>query len=256
MCDEDWVKVAMADDALVVRLLLRLSQPRPPPPPKKTLQLDWTVRQRRSRSAPRHLGAEKKGEPTRASPTTPLSWSGATSASGCGGDGYEESSRPTKPLERSRSKSAIRSETTTTKRSRRKKTLAELKEEESILLKERRDLKNELASLRVSVEKHRASNERLKRMKFDFESRQTFKRSKTCVTSEKAIIGQLQLVEAQCHPSSYSVVPDDSSSLVCQANASCKAQEEEISNQEASFWLPDLNLPVEEDSANKELDLH
>ncbi|KAI4329379.1 hypothetical protein L6164_021647 [Bauhinia variegata] len=108
MCDEEWLKVAMADDAVVVRLLLSLGQPQPPPPPKKMppcLRLDWTVRQRRSRSAPRHVGTEKKGEPARASPTTPLSWSGATSASGGGGaDGYEESSRPIKPMEGSRSK--------------------------------------------------------------------------------------------------------------------------------------------------------
>ena len=109
MCDQDWVEVAMADDSLVVELLLRLHQAQPSPPPVKSrttppcLHLDWTVRQRRSRSVSRHVdGAQKKAEQTRASPTTPLSWSGATSASGV--DGYEESSRLTKPLENSRSK--------------------------------------------------------------------------------------------------------------------------------------------------------
>lgn len=85
----------MADDSLVVDLLLRLHRSPPPPP---CLNLHWTVRQRRSRSA------HNKAESTRASPTTPLSWSGATSASGGNLDGYEEYSRPSKPTQTSRSK--------------------------------------------------------------------------------------------------------------------------------------------------------
>lgn len=40
------------------------------------------------------------------------------------------------------------------------------------MLKERMNLKNELASLRLSVEKERATNESLKRMKLDLESQQ------------------------------------------------------------------------------------
>lgn len=93
-------------------LLLRLRQALPPPPPSKSkksaaphLQLEWTVRQRRSKSTPRHISsAERKAELTRASPTTPLSWSGATSASGGGAaDCYEESSRLTKQMQSSRS---------------------------------------------------------------------------------------------------------------------------------------------------------
>ncbi|XP_027342192.1 uncharacterized protein LOC113854994 isoform X2 [Abrus precatorius] len=203
MCHDDWVKVAMADDSLVVHLLLRLH--RPPPPP--SLHLHWTVRQRRS--APRN-----KPDSTRASPTTPLSWSGATSASGGAVDGYEESSLPTKLPQTSRSKVAKSSETATTKKSRRKKTLAELREEENLLLKERRSLKNELASLRLTVDKHRATNESLKKMKLDLESRQ------------------------------------NSSA----ANASPKAQD--IGNQESTFDLPDLNLPVEEDFSPNAWNMH
>ncbi|KDO41827.1 hypothetical protein CISIN_1g0302882mg, partial [Citrus sinensis] len=57
-------------------------------------------------------------------------------------------------------------ETTAAKRSRKKKTLAELKEEEGLLLKERRNLKNKLATLRLSFEQQRAENESLKRMKW------------------------------------------------------------------------------------------
>ncbi|RVW53826.1 hypothetical protein CK203_088579 [Vitis vinifera] len=54
---------------------------------------------------------------------------------------------------------------TNTKRSRRKKTFAELKEEEILLLKERTYLKKELATLRVTFKEQRATNESLKRMK-------------------------------------------------------------------------------------------
>ncbi|KAK7325282.1 hypothetical protein VNO77_29442 [Canavalia gladiata] len=248
MCDDDdWVKLAMADDSLVVDLLLRLH--RPPPPP--CLNLHWTVRQRRSRSVPRHAAANKKADSTRASPTTPLSWSDGTSASGGAVDGYEESSRPTKLAETSRSKVANPVEPATTKKSRRKKTLAELKEEENLLLKERRSLKNELASWRLTVEKHRATNDRLKRMKLDLESRQKSSAAMASEVSEKSVYGPSQFEKAECRPSdsvspknvTHEVLDDDS--VVHAANASPKAQE--IGNQESTFALPDLNLPVEED---------
>jgi len=107
MChDDDWVNLAVADDSLVVNLLLRLRRTPPLPPPPPSLHLHWTVRQRRSRSARRHAAAasHKKQDSTRASPTTPLSWSGATSASGGNLDGYEESSRLTTLPQTSRSK--------------------------------------------------------------------------------------------------------------------------------------------------------
>ncbi|XP_054795029.1 uncharacterized protein LOC129300478 [Prosopis cineraria] len=199
MCDEDWINVAMSDDSVVVEILLRLHQdtpPPPPPPPSLTkkqppcLRVDWTVRQRRSRSVPRHRGSEGKDEPTRASPTTPLSWSCATSASFGGGggavDGCEESSCPIKRVESSRSEKVKNpSEATSTKRSRRKKTLVELKEEETFLLRERKNLKNELASLRLTVEKHRAANKSLKRMKLDLESGKAFKTDSASVATEE-----------------------------------------------------------------------
>ncbi|KAL2532362.1 V-type proton ATPase subunit [Abeliophyllum distichum] len=47
-------------------------------------------------------------------------------------------------------------------------TLAELREEENLLLKERRELKMEVAALRVNLEKQRATSESLKRMKFHY----------------------------------------------------------------------------------------
>ena len=88
MSDEDWVKAALTDDSLVGKLLVRLHHA---PPPKRDSHLapplEWTVRQRRSK--PVMILTNKKPTP-RASPTTPLSWSGgATSV-----DGSEESSLP------------------------------------------------------------------------------------------------------------------------------------------------------------------
>ncbi|KAK7261991.1 hypothetical protein RIF29_28318 [Crotalaria pallida] len=142
--------------------------------------------------------------------------------------------------------------TSTAKKLRRKKTLAELKEEENLLLQERRSLTNELASLRATVEKHRATNESLKRMKLDLELRQNFETATTTFdVSGKAVLDRPHFMEAQFIPSSSLspkiVTPKvpDNDSLVCAANASSKPQEN--GNQEIPFALPDLNLPVDDD---------
>ncbi|KAH1219560.1 hypothetical protein GmHk_13G039646 [Glycine max] len=136
------------------------------------------------------------------------------------------------------------SETATTRKTRRKKTLTELKEEEDLLLKERRNLEKELASLRLTIQKHRATNESIKRLKLDFESRQNSSAAATASeVSGKAVNGPFQFVKSECHPSN-SVTHDDSP--VCAANASPKAQDN-IGNRESTFVLPDLNLPADED---------
>ncbi|KAJ0257102.1 Uncharacterized protein HA466_0080300 [Hirschfeldia incana] len=180
MTGADWTQEAMSDDSLVAEALICLHHAEPPPPPPvksggSDLKLKWNVRQRRSKAATAPL--RKKGDHTRSSPTTPLSWSGATSLSGGGGgapaavDGVEESSG-VKVSEAVRSKISRTSVTTTTplKRSRKKKTLAELREEESLLLKEKKSLKNELASMRDMLKQQRARNESLKKMQQDAES--------------------------------------------------------------------------------------
>ncbi|XP_057457495.1 uncharacterized protein LOC130748328 isoform X2 [Lotus japonicus] len=223
MCDhDDWVNLAMADDSTVAGLLLNLHH-RPHP------HLHWTVRQRRS---------THKTSPatTRASPTTPLSWSGAATSVSCGANNVdsheEESSHLTKHAGASRSdKVANPSETVTTKKARRKK---------------------ELASLRITVDQQIATNESLKKMKLDLDLRQNSNTTTTSEVSGKVIYGRpSQFMEAECRPSN-SVYPKivthevlDHDSLVYAANASSKAQE--IGNQESTFILPDLNLPVEED---------
>lgn len=119
MTGGDWIESAMCDDSLVAEALICLHHsepPPPPPPPEKSgdasdLKLKWSVRQRRTKAA--SPSSRKKGDHTRASPTTPLSWSGATSFSGGGGggsggaaavDGFEESSGAVKLSEAVRSK--------------------------------------------------------------------------------------------------------------------------------------------------------
>jgi len=92
MCDYDWVNLAMANDSIVANLLLHFHNHPQPPPPPPSLQLHWTVRQPRSRPS------TKPESSTRASPTTPLTWSATTSTS-------EESNQPTKLIAKtSRSK--------------------------------------------------------------------------------------------------------------------------------------------------------
>lgn len=100
--EEEWVKTAMIDDTVVAELLVRLQGPPPRPllPKPAALPLEWSVRQRRSRHVSVNNSQSKKNSSQRASPTTPLSWSGPTSPSGGsagsggagGGGGCEESS--------------------------------------------------------------------------------------------------------------------------------------------------------------------
>lgn len=97
MSDDGWVKAATANDNLVVDLLLHIkyssspSPPPSPPPQSSSKELNWIVRQRRSKTTASNQGA------VRVSPTTPLSLTTcATSQSGGTVgllDGSEESSR-------------------------------------------------------------------------------------------------------------------------------------------------------------------
>ncbi|XP_062101297.1 uncharacterized protein LOC133807148 isoform X1 [Humulus lupulus] len=181
MVKDEWMRAAMSDDTLVVELLVRLKQSQAASPLKSHPQLPtmfpltWTVRLPRSRAL-RCDGAvsqRKQADSTRCSPTTPLSWSGGASPSATA-DGFEESSRPAnRSPSHSRSKGTatnneLGSNTSSSRRSRRKKTFAELKEEESSLLKERVYLRKELTKLRATFKEQRSTNESLKRIKLEF----------------------------------------------------------------------------------------
>ncbi|GFZ07941.1 hypothetical protein Acr_19g0008780 [Actinidia rufa] len=227
MSDEDWVKAAMTDDSVVVELLVRLHHA---PTTKRDSHLapplEWTVRQQRSK--PLMILTKKKPTP-RASPTTPLSWSGgATSV-----DGSEESSLPPPSAARS-------------------KTLSELKEDETLLLKERRHLKRELATLRVTLEKQRATNENLKRLKLDLDSQPVVERV-TANASVEAIPDQTQqkLASSDAMPPILppAVRIDDHNAKQQPSTPEGSSQlHQEVICPEDKFVLPDLNLPVEEDS--------
>ncbi|KAL8502024.1 hypothetical protein ACS0TY_021234 [Phlomoides rotata] len=224
--EDEWVKIAMTDDTVVAELLVRLRSAAPPPPLKRpSLPLEWSVRQRRSKPVFANTNAKKQPQSQRASPTTPLSWSGATSASGgsggAGAGGSEESSR-LHIQKVTRSKVNEDSEKNPSKRSRKKKTLAQLKDEESSLLKERRDLKRKLVTIEMNLEKQRATNENLKRMKI--ESQPLLDRERTPLTEEP--ISDKLKSQSELHSSSSYGCPEP--------------------NADAAFELPDLNIPFEE----------
>ncbi|TYJ31476.1 hypothetical protein E1A91_A06G201200v1 [Gossypium mustelinum] len=222
MSEEEWVKEALTDSMLAAKVLLSLYQASSPPPrsdsaSSQALQVEWSVRQRRSKQS-----LKKKSEPARASPTTPLSWSGGISVSGGGSaDGSEESSRPPlKPVDNARSKVAATSEITPPKRSRRKKTLAELKEEISSHLKENRSLKN-LASHRATETSTACIEPKINATSEPPQQREVASHTSAACNENKR------------HP------PNECSEGQDRTKASCD---------DASFALPDLNLPIEDDS--------
>ncbi|CAK9142010.1 unnamed protein product [Ilex paraguariensis] len=251
--DEEWVRAAMTDDSMVVELLVRLNQP--PPTPKPALPVDWSVRQPRSKTM---TVKAMTSTTTRASPTTPLSWSGAESLSGGAGGGsgsggtvdggFEESSRPLhKRSHTTRSKVTGTSETATTKRSRKKKTIAELKEEEILQLKEKRHLKREIANFHITLEKQRATNESLKIMKLDLQS-QPAAESVLTVACEETISHQFQQKTADCDPAPPILPPIVTGNVLDALPTGLSQVHKEVTDPVAKCALPDLNVPFEEDS--------
>ncbi|PKI31555.1 uncharacterized protein LOC116201760 [Punica granatum] len=260
--EEEWMELAARDDHVVAELLLRLCRAAPSSS-KPAAVPGWTVRQPRSggpkkkdndnkrrtkktqttkqKQKQKQNQQEEDGvEPTRASPTTPLSWSGATSTSGGGADGPEESSRPARPPYNARSKASMFTATATsttpmTKRPKRKKTLAELKDEESLLLKERRNLRHQLATLRLTVEQERAKNEIFKQKKLDVQLQHT----ETIAARD---------MKAECEPRGILPKSRDNINVATQQNSLPDniSGMTEVERPQAMFELPDLNLPLDE----------
>lgn len=239
MSDEEWLKAAVADDSLVIQLLLRLSHSSPPP----ALPLYWTVRQPRSKSI------TLKSATAGASPTTPLSWSAATSHSGGAIDGFEEFSRPPPG-----SKVGGTSESIRTKK-RKRKTMIELKDEEALLLKERKNLKRKIATLCVTLKEERATNESLKRMKMDL-TMQAAAEGVTTFASEKPVSDQTSEMLAASEPDPFilppSVTINDPAALpALSAPNNCLEvqKQKEVAKHENKFALPDLNVALVESSS-------
>ncbi|XP_022959762.1 uncharacterized protein LOC111460736 isoform X2 [Cucurbita moschata] len=135
----------------------------------------------------------------------------------------------------------------TMKRPRKKKTLGELKEEEVLLLKERRSLKDALAILRLTVEKQRSINGSLKKMKIDFDSQQAIEMAVTSAMPKEASSDRPQpqtLPISICNTMPVGV--DASSYQLPLPNVSCKLQEMGTLGTVRS--IPDLNMPFQEDS--------
>lgn len=167
------MEAALTNDALVAELLLRLKQSSssdslhaPPPPATATSSMKtllpppgWGHRKNRSKSTPSTTAVIAKGQ--RGSPTTHLSWSGASTS-----DGYEESSRPSDLSSGGRS---IKANEGGCNKSHKRKSFADLKEEEGSLLKERIHINKELASMRLNLNQQMATSENLKRIKIDFD---------------------------------------------------------------------------------------
>ncbi|XP_010665775.2 uncharacterized protein LOC104883032 isoform X1 [Beta vulgaris subsp. vulgaris] len=252
---DEWLNLAISDDNIVAELLLRLKEfpssssshnnnnnttfnnPLPP---------SWGLRQPRSKPSSLTSSSVEKRRETRRSPTTPLSWTcgGAASPSeGC--DESLSSHHQPPPSDRFRSKISASTENPTTtsgKRPRRKKTFAELKEEESSLMKERTYLKKELATLRVTLKQQRSINENLKRMKLDVQVETTIKCEANSV-DERNNTTNNGISEA----ASSSVTRQDKVEDASEPNSSCPSLKRETS-QDGIFMLPDLNMVPDEDA--------
>ncbi|XP_024005743.1 uncharacterized protein LOC18030259 isoform X2 [Eutrema salsugineum] len=153
---DEWVAAAMTDDELVVELLLRLKHAGTAVAENPAVNLPplrWGIRQRRSRSSRFGGGGvpvslKKDVDSARASPKTPLSWSGGSGSGGCStspsaatADGFEDTSRQASCSTSTGSGSKIfpTNEYTSSfsKRLKKKKSSSELKDEEILRLKER-----------------------------------------------------------------------------------------------------------------------
>ncbi|ESR63575.1 hypothetical protein CICLE_v10009242mg [Citrus x clementina] len=250
MVKDEWVRAAMMDDSVVVELLVRLKKQTnhvvKSEAEAAAAPLRWGIRQRRSRSSRcdavsmrRKDAADSANNSMRASPTTPLSWSG-------GGSGGAASPSATADEETSRHQtSAVRSkgtatnETTgnSTKRSRKKKTFAQLKEEEGFLLKERIHLNKELETLRATYKIQSAKNENLKRIKLDLGLDSGKNSSESHVDNGLA---------SSTFPSQSAII-DLPRLEYCETN-------EVVPAHSSLCLLPDLNMtPAEDDSASETL---
>ncbi|KDP33544.1 hypothetical protein JCGZ_07115 [Jatropha curcas] len=261
MVKDEWVRAAMTDDTVVVELLVRLKQAQAavPAKPQAVIPFRWGLRLPRSRPATSTsarcdvISRRKEGDSsTRCSPTTPLSWSGGGGAASpsATADGFEETSPHVSrslPGVRSKASANVETASTTTKRSRRKKTFFELKQEESALLLEKLDLKEELAALNVTLKEQKARNENLKRIKVDLNFQCAKNSNLASSEIEKASCSQTHQGEPSSANYISSVLPALAKVDCNTQSDSCEMQDAE-SNHDRSFLIPDLNMmPSEED---------
>ncbi|ESW08975.1 hypothetical protein PHAVU_009G090200 [Phaseolus vulgaris] len=240
MLNDDWVRAAMTDETFVVEVLLRLKQTVSTESHHR-LPLSWGLKQPRSRS--RLATAVSRCDAavsTRCSPTTPLSWSSGASPSATA-DGYEDSSRQHHAARsKATATSGYTANSASTKRCRRKKTFAELKEEENSLLKERIYLKKEIATINANFEAQGAKNESLKKIKLDIGSNYQKNPSSTSVEPQCMVAGQPH--QRIVSPTLTRPTQDDTRS-----QASESRPNEIESTGERFFLIPDLNMTPSDD---------
>ncbi|KAK4757766.1 hypothetical protein SAY87_019067 [Trapa incisa] len=175
--EDDWASKALKNDALVAALLVRLMEPRASAlvkaaatPVLPTWQ--WGFRKRRKQLVFRCKTAPscKSADSRRSSPMTPLSWSAGTASSSGTADYYEESDVPACGSSRSKVNITATDSTSALDSKLKRKTFAGLKEEESLLLKERDHLRKKMDTLNITLDKETLRNETLKGMKTSFSS--------------------------------------------------------------------------------------
>ncbi|XP_034695497.1 uncharacterized protein LOC117921656 [Vitis riparia] len=234
MNNRDWVEAALMNQSVVAELLIRLKYSDPAPMRSSHgVAVDWSVRQRRSKQI-----LKEKGEPARDSPSTPLSWRSATSASG-GATDVEDSTRADKASDM-RSKNIAVGESSNIRKQRKRKTFAELKEEEELLLKERNHLQMELQTFTMNLKKQRAKNEHLKRVKLGTQSPPAKKAVAPSLAFKPVADQPAPMVPTTVSGSGEYAVPHQ-----YLPNGSSKVQA--VVKKEPRFLLPDLNQPLEED---------
>ncbi|BBG95560.1 hypothetical protein Prudu_004138 [Prunus dulcis] len=141
------------------------------------------------------------------------------------------------------------STTTATKRARRKKTFAELKEEESSLLKEKTFLEKEIATLQATCKQQRAKNENFKRIKLDLNMHPARNLSANFDGAGKAISSQPHERTASSTYGIPSNLPPHP-----EAQSDSYSEREAVSARDNSFLLPDLNMePCGEESGSETL---
>ncbi|CAA7032918.1 unnamed protein product [Microthlaspi erraticum] len=260
---DEWVASALTDDEMVVELLLRLKHAgtveSEDNPAANLPELRWGIRQRRSRPSRLGVGVgvgvggylKKETDSARASPMTPLCWSGgsgsrgSTSPSAVTADGFEDTSRQSSCSTSTRSGSMavyatneITSSCSRRRSKKQKKTFLELKDAESFQLKERFDLEKKIANVQATYHERSVKNQKLKRIKLEYSDRvKNIPMSKSNLNESR---------KRRRLPLSISPVKKEEEQHVSE---SYRAKSQTKSSEEKSFFfLPDLNMtPTEED---------
>ncbi|XP_024014337.1 uncharacterized protein LOC18022188 isoform X2 [Eutrema salsugineum] len=253
---DEWVTAALTDDEMVVELLLRLKHAgtvvSDDNPAANLPLLQWGFRQRRSRPSRLGVGVggflKKETDSARASPMTPLCWSGGSGSGGSGSggstcpsaataDGFEHTSRQascsTSTGSGSKAVHATNEITSSSfRRLKKKKTFLELKDAENFQLNERFHLEK-IANVQATYQERSAKNKSLKRIKLEYSDR-----------IKNIPISNSNLDE----PRKKRRLPSSiSQKLVRNENSYRSTSETKSSEEKGFFFLPDLNMtPTDE----------